>query len=217
MEMSVTEAAKARTRLILATPVVDDAVAFAPKIEQACRAGDVAAVILKLADMDAGRALSAIRIVSSHIEPFGAALLLDGRPDLVAAAGADGVHFADLEGLKAGKPKLASGRLCGVSGLVTRHDAMVASESGVDYVMFGEPGEGGKRPGFSALVERVAWWAEIFQLPCVAFASALDEVEKLSAANADFVALGDALWNASGNAANVVTQATEKLKLPKVA
>jgi thiamine-phosphate pyrophosphorylase len=94
---------------------------------------------------------------------------------------------------------------------------MVASESGVDYVMFGEPGENGKRPGFSAVVERVSWWAEIFQLPCVAFAGELDEVEKLSEAHADFVALGDALWNTAGNAASFVTQATEKLKLPKVA
>jgi thiamine-phosphate pyrophosphorylase len=213
----VTEAVKARTRLILVTPAVDDAVAFAPKIEQACRAGDVAAVILKLADMDAGSALSAIRIVTSHIEAFGAALLLDGKPDLVAAAGADGAHFSTLEQLKSDRPKLATGRLAGVGGLVTRHDAMVASESGVDYVLFGEPSEDGKRPGFAAVVERVAWWAEIFQLPCVAFAGELDEVEKLSEAHADFVALGDALWNAQGNAATFVTQATQKLKLPKVA
>ena len=213
----MTEAAKARTRLILVTPAVDDAVTFAPKIEQACKAGDVAAVILKLADMDVGTALSAIRIVSSHIEPFGAALLLDGRPDLVSAAGADGAHFSNLELLKAERPKLAGGRLMGIGGLVTRHDTMVAAESGVDYVMFGEPDESGKRPGFAALIERVSWWAEIFQLPCVAFAGELDEVEKLSAANADFVALGDALWNASSNAATFVTQVTEKLKLQKVA
>jgi thiamine-phosphate pyrophosphorylase len=213
----VTEAAKARTRLVLVTPAVDDAVAFAPKIEQACRAGDVAAVILKLADMDAGAALSAIRIVSSHIEPFGAALLLDGRADLVAAAGTDGAHFSTIEGLGTARSKLPSGRLVGVGGLVTRHDTMVAAESGIDYVLFGEPGEDGKRPGFSALLERVAWWAEIFQLPCIAYAGELDEVEKLSAANADFVALGDELWNASGNAASFITQATEKLKLQKVA
>jgi thiamine-phosphate pyrophosphorylase len=213
----VTEAAKARTRLILVTPAVDDAVAFALKIEQACRAGDVAAVILKLAAMDAGAALSAIRIVSSHIEPFGAALLLDGSPTLVGAAGADGAYFSNLALLQSERAKLATGRLCGVGGLATRHDAMVASESGIDYVMFGEPDENGKRPGSAAVVERVAWWAEIFQLPCVAFAGELDDVAKLSAASADFVALGDGLWNTSGNAATFVTQATEKLKLQKVA
>jgi len=213
----VTEAAKARTRLILVTPAVDDAVAFAPKIEQACRAGDVAAVILKLTTTDDGAALSAIRIVSSHIEPFGAALILDNRPALVGATGADGAHFSNLELLQSERAKLATGRLCGVGGLVTRHDAMVAAESGIDYVMFGEPGEDGKRPGFAAVVERVAWWAEIFQLPCIAFAGELDEVAKLSAANADFVALGDALWNTSDNAATFVTKATEKLKLQKVA
>jgi len=213
----VTEAIPARTRLILVTPAVDDAVAFASKIEQACSAGDVAAVILKLAPMNDGAALSAIRIVSSHIEPFGAALVLADRPALVGAAGADGAHFSNLDLLKSERPKVAAGRLIGVGGLATRHDAMVAAESGIDYVLFGEPDENGKRPGFAAVVERVAWWAEIFQVPCVAFAGELDEVAKLSAANADFVALGDSLWNTSGNAASFVTQATEKLKLQKVA
>ena len=30
-------------------------------------------------------------------------------------------------------------RIAGCGGLATRHDAMLAAESGADYVMFGEP------------------------------------------------------------------------------
>ena len=53
--------------------------------------------------------------------------------------------------------------------------------------MFGEASS----PAFDLLKERVAWWAELFEIPCVGFASSLDEVELLAAAGADFVALGD--------------------------
>ena len=48
---------------------------------------------------------------------------------------------------------------------------MTAGESGPDYVLFGDdaaPLDAG------ALLERVAWWAEIFFTPCVAFARSLE-------------------------------------------
>jgi len=213
----LTEAAKARTRLVLVTPVIEDAVEFAPLLEQACRAGDVAAVILKVAPEDEVIALSAIRIISTHLAGTGAVVLLANLPGLVDAAGADGVHFSDLDRLQATRTNLAAGRLAGVAGLHSRHDAMVASELGVDYVMFGEPDANGKRPGISALVERVSWWAEIFQLPCVAFADALTEAQQLAHARADFVALSDTIWSQPGNAAELVAKATQLIRHPEFA
>jgi len=204
----VTEAIKARTRLVLLTPPVEDAVSFAPLLEAACRAGDVAAVILNLATDDEVIALSAIRIVSTHLQSTGAALLLAGMPALVEPAGADGAHFSNLDQMQTTRTNLSAGRLSGVGGLPSRHDAMVASESGVDFVMFGEPDAEGKRPGFSALVERVSWWAEIFQLPCIAYAASVDEVPRLVEVRADFVALGDAVWSNQENAAQAVAKAT---------
>jgi thiamine-phosphate pyrophosphorylase len=213
----VTEAAKARTRLILVTPVVEDAVTFAPLLESCCREGDVAAVILNLATEDEVMALSAIRIFSTHLQGTGAVLLLADKPGLVEASGADGAHFSDLDQLQTTRANLAAGRLSGVGGLASRHDTMVAAESGVDFVMFGEPDASGKRPGFSAIIERVAWWAEIFQLPCVAFASSVDEVSRLAEARADFVALGEAIWSAGENAPQAVAKAAQMLRLPEAA
>ena len=40
----------------------------------------------------------------------------------------------------------------------------------------------------------MAWWAELFELPCVGYAASLDEVGPLAQAGADFVALGDWIW-----------------------
>jgi thiamine-phosphate pyrophosphorylase len=213
----VTEAKKARTRLVLLTPPVEDAVSFAPLLEECCRAGDVAAVILRLATDDEVMALSAIRIVSTHLQKTGAALLLSDMPALVEAAGADGAHFTSIDQLQTTRTKLAAGRLSGVGGLPSRHDAMVAADSGIDYVMFGEPDADGKRPGFSALVERTAWWAEIFQLPCVAYAATLDEVPRLAEARADFVALGDAVWSQKEKAPQAVAKVAWLVNQPEFA
>jgi thiamine-phosphate pyrophosphorylase len=65
----------------------------------------------------------------------------------------------------------------------------------VDYVLFGEPDQNGHRPKLEAIVERVQWWAEVFEPPCVGFAAALGEVGLLTAAGADFILLGDAVWS----------------------
>jgi thiamine-phosphate pyrophosphorylase len=91
----------------------------------------------------------------------------------------------------------------------TRHDAMLAAEQGADYVMFGEPADG-RRPSFEAILERVAWWAELFEVPCVGFAAALDEVGPLAAAGADFVALGGIPDDAQAAAA-AIAAAAERL------
>ena len=83
---------------------------------------------------------------------------------------------------------------------------MTAGEMGADYVMFGEPHEGAQTVGLASLVsltERVVWWAEIFETPCVAYAEALEAAQALAEAGADFVALGDAVWNGSSPAAAV--------------
>jgi thiamine-phosphate pyrophosphorylase len=77
---------------------------------------------------------------------------------------------------------------------------MTAGEMGADYVMFGEPQGGARTMSLASLAERVAWWAEIFETPCVAYADRIDAVGALAEAGADFVALGNAIWDSSSPA-----------------
>ena len=120
--------------------------------------------------------------------------------DGVQVSGADEAFGSALESLK---PE----RIVGVGGLASRDDAMRAGEEGADYVMFGEPVPGRESEAPSDTLERVGWWAEIFNVPCVGFASALSEVEPLASAGADFVALGDAVWNDLRDPATAVAEA----------
>jgi len=92
---------------------------------------------------------------------------------------------------------------------------MLAAEAGADYVMFGEPDENRNRPSFDAVVERVAWWAEVFEIPCVGFAATLDEVQPIAAAGADFVAVGDCIFADARGCAAAVADAARRLALPE--
>ena len=52
---------------------------------------------------------------------------------------------------------------------------------------------------------------EIFTVPCIGFAPRLEDVGTLSLAGADFVALGDAVWNDARGPAAAVAEAQAAL------
>ena len=192
-----------RQRIYLITPPVGDSKTFARALAAALDAGDVAAVLLRLADSDERTLVNRAKAIAAVVQPRDIALLLDGRADIAIRAGADGAHLTGIAALTAALGALKPDRIAGAGGLRSRHDAMLAAEAGADYAMFGEPdrsgGQGGQgnqgnRPAFDTVLERIAWWAELFQPPCVGYAANLDEVGALAQAGADFVALGDWIW-----------------------
>jgi thiamine-phosphate pyrophosphorylase len=154
----------------------------------------VAAVLLRLAAADDRTLINRSTALAPTIQDRGAALLLDGHAGIAAHAGADGAHLAGVADFQTALAALKPARIVGCGGLATRHDAMMVAEAGADYVMFGEPDAHDARPAFEAIVERVAWWAEVFEIPCVAFAASLDEIDPLVAAGADFIALGACIF-----------------------
>ena len=181
-------------RLYLITPPVGDSETFARELAAALDAGDVAAVLLRLADSDERTLINRTRAIAAIVQLRDIALLVDGRADIAIRAGADGAHLTGIEALTAALGALEPDRIAGAGGLRSRHDAMLAAEAGADYVMFGEPDRQGGRPAFDTVLERIAWWAELFQPPCVGYAANLDEVGALAQAGADFIALGDWIW-----------------------
>ncbi len=202
-------------RLYLVTPPVADAQAFSAQLAEALGAGDVAAVLLRLSEGDERTQINRAKTLVPLVQENGAALLLDGHAGLVARSGADGAHLSGIDAFTAALEQLKPDRIAGAGGLVTRHDAMVAAEAGADYVMFGEPNAAGERPSFAAIEERIVWWAEVFEAPCVGYAASEEEVTPLVKAGADFVALGDWLWRDSPAIAETIVRAAAQLRLPE--
>lgn len=199
-------------RLYLATPEVDDPSSLIASLPGLLAAADVAAVLLRLKLSDQRTMISRIKALAPVIQDHGAALLLDGHVELVARGGADGAHLTGIEALEEALPSLKPDRIAGVGGLATRHDSMAAGELGADYVLFGEPNSKAQRPSVEAIAERLQWWAELFEPPCVGFAASREEAGEFAAAGADFVLAGDFIWNDPRGAAATLTDVEQAIR-----
>jgi len=204
-------------RLYLVTPLLGETNAFARQLGEGVRAADVAAVLLRLKTAGERELVNRVKALASVVQETGVALVLDGQPDIAARAGADGAHLTGIAAFTAAVEGLKPARIAGCGGLHTRDDAMMAGENGADYVMFGEPEADGRRPSFAAVLERIEWWAEVFEIPCVGFAATLDEVGPLAAAGADFVALGESIWDDPRGPSAAVADAATRLGVPEPA
>ncbi|WP_112663872.1 thiamine phosphate synthase [Microvirga flavescens] len=208
--------AETAARLYLITPVLDDE-SFAPRLKEACAAGEVSAVLLHLAPADERTLINRVKALAPAAQEAGAAVMVavQGEVDLATIAargGADGVHApGNLALVKDLRGRLKSERSLGVGNIRSKDDAMSFGEAGADYLMFGEPRADGSVPTLESVAERAAWWAEIFETPCVAYAPSLKDIAALAATNAEFVALGDAVWNHPEGPAKAVKQALDIL------
>jgi len=199
-------------RLYLATPAMDDPAPLAASLAEVLAGADVAAVLLRLKETDQRTMITRIKAIAPAVQTRGAALLLDGHVELVARAGADGAHLGNLAALEDALPSLKPDRIAGVGGLATRHDSMTAGELGADYVLFGEPDASGQRPSGEAIAERLEWWAELFEPPCIGFVASREEAYEFAFAGADFVLVGDFVWTDPRGAATALADVEQAIR-----
>jgi thiamine-phosphate pyrophosphorylase len=181
--------------LYLVTPRLSaaNAAGFAGIFAEVLGAAPAASALVRLAPGAEGDAKAIVGPLLRAAVSADCALILENDARLAARLGADGVHVVGAgdeldQALESLKPE----RIVGAGGLRTRDEAMAAGEKGADYVMFGEP----RGLALELLLERVDWWAEIFETPCVAYAETIEAAGRLARAGADFVALENAVWSA---------------------
>ncbi len=167
-------------------------------LASALDAGDVAAVQLRLKDVDDRTILKAAEILKPVVQDHGVALIMNDRPDLAIKAGCDGVHLGqDDEPYGEGRRIMGPDRIVGVTSHNSRHLAMEAAEQGADYVAFGAffPTTT-KDPKAQADPEILRWWSEMMIVPCVAIGGiTVDNCKPLIEAGADFLAVSAGVWN----------------------
>ena len=125
------------------------------------------------------------------VQRAGIAAVLGGDARLARTLKADGVHIPwsddSAEVYAEAREILGARAIVGAEAGPLRHDAMVMAEAGVDYVGF-SAAEGEDARVLQA--ELVAWWGEIFQIPCVAFdVAGVEDAAALADAGADFIGL----------------------------
>jgi thiamine-phosphate pyrophosphorylase len=173
--------------------VVETAAAAAERLAAALAAGKVASVVVTVPE-GANVPAAEVQALLKQAQAAGAAALVQNDARLARTLKADGVHLTPAVGAKGygeAREIVGGGMIVGVDAGRSRHEAMVVGEDGADYVAFGIPAHVGDREkAHLRRCELVAWWAELFEVPVVAFdVTDAEEAGALAAAGADFVAL----------------------------
>jgi len=184
-------------------------------VETLLSAAGVAALLITAdaAPLDAARAKPLIDLAQAR----GVAALIEGDAALARTLRADGVHLPwskDIVTRYGTARDILGGRfIVGADAGRFRDDAMTLCEAGADYVGFGIPAHVEDRETARARqLDLVAWWAEIFEPPCVAFdLETIEDATRLAAAGADFVALKSPSTGVSGELARWAKEAAHAL------
>ena len=164
-----------------------------PDLEPLARIGRPAVILVTGIGADVDAASLAPFVAAAR--RLDLAVMIENDSHLASALDADGVHLrAGSEALAEARRLLGEAKSIGASCALSRHDAMTMAEGGADYIAFGESGLAGDADA-EDVADMIQWWAEIFEVPCVAWAQehySLDQLGGLVAAGADYlsVALG---------------------------
>ncbi len=140
--------------------------------------------------LDAEAVLPLIRLAQAG----DVAVLLADDAQLARVTKADGVHLTWSKDIAArvaeARDILGNRFILGVDVGRSRHVAMELGEAGVDYIAFGIPDHVEDRTtAIERRLELCGWWAEIFEVPCVAFdVDDLDDAADLADVGTDFIA-----------------------------
>jgi thiamine-phosphate pyrophosphorylase len=192
-------------RLYLITPPsIGDLNTFSKELEAVIEAGDVACLQLRLKNVSDAEILAAAQAIFPLAQAMGVACLINDRPDLARACGADGVHIGQSDGsVDQARKAIGKDAILGVTCHNSRHLAMEAAEAGADYVAFGAFFDTAtKSAPTRANLDILTWWQEIMETPCVAIGGITpDNGADLVRAGADFLAVSAGIWAWPGGAA----------------
>lgn len=152
----------------------------------------IASVIVAPVAQQALDAAGAMPLVAAA-QKAGAAALIQDDARLARTLKADGVHLPVCDSPDAAfseaRDIVGGQAIVGMDAGRSRHDAMSAGEDGADYVGFGIPAFVKERDeAIERRAEMIAWWGDIFEVPCVAFdVESAEEARRLALLGADFV------------------------------
>ncbi len=152
----------------------------------------IASLLIKPRDgekLDAGAA----KVLIGLAQKRGVAAFIADDAALARMLKADGLHLSwskeTAKHFSEARADLGDHVMIGADCGRSRDDAMLLGEAGADYVAFGIPARVGDR---ATAEERqrdlISWWAEIFEIPCVACdVASPEQARALADSGADFI------------------------------
>jgi thiamine-phosphate pyrophosphorylase len=202
--------ADVRTRLVLVTPPLYEAAAFAPRLSDAFAGGDVASLIITGDPLTLqSKAEALVPIATAR----GVASLVLNDTRIAARANADGVHVeSGRVNIQLALDSFRRKKIVGAGNVTSRHDAMEIAELEPDYLFFGRLDGDTANGIFPRALELAEWWSEVATIPAIVMGGKdLGSVEQAASAGIEFVALSSAVWEHAKGPGAAVAAVAERL------
>jgi thiamine-phosphate pyrophosphorylase len=183
--------------LYLITPQEIEPEIFYDALAEALDAGNIAAVQLRLKNIDDLAILRAARILLPLCKNRNVPLIINDRPDLALESGCNGTHVGQQDtSYKKARNIMGESQIVGVTCHNSKHLAIEAAEEGADYVAFGAFfSSNTKIVNHTANTDLLKWWSELMVVPCVAIGGIKPEnCQPLVSSGADYLAVVSAIW-----------------------
>ncbi len=199
-----------RCRIVLVIPAEG---LTASALGDALSGGDVASVILPQYELGEQEFQERAEQLCPVVQDSGAAFIIAGDTRIAGRIGADGIHLeSGRSGIEDAIAATKGRIIVGAGGAKTRHEALELGEAQPDYLFFGKFGFDTKAEPHPRNIALGQWWAEMVEIPCIVMAgSEIGSVVPVAETGADFVALGEAVFNASGSPAERIREANALL------
>ncbi|MEM1430942.1 MAG: thiamine phosphate synthase [Pseudomonadota bacterium] len=181
-------------QIYLVSPPAFELSRFPGDLARVLDARPVACVRLALATRDEDRLIRAADALREVTTPRDVALVMSEHVGLAERLGLDGVHLDGTRGVRAARSALGADAIVGAFCGASRHDAMVAGESGADYVALGPLTGSALGDGQVAASELFQWWTEMMELPVVAEGGLTEDTVRGLWDDVDFFAVGEEIW-----------------------
>ena len=190
-------------RLVLVTPRTIDLATFPAELETALAAGDVASLIVAVEGGSEMLRQRIAEILTPIAQARDVAVLVRNDTRAAGRSRSDGVHVdTGLADLANALDTFHPDGIVGVGGLETRHEAMEAGDTQVDYVFFGDLDRPEAPEAAPRALDLATWWVPLFEPPVVLMGGAtLASLDAAAAPGADCVPLRDAIGPAPRGAA----------------
>ncbi|MFC6490152.1 thiamine phosphate synthase [Nitratireductor sp. GCM10026969] len=200
-----------RCRLVLIAPPTGEG--MLERVDSALAGGDVASLVIPAYGADEAAFQEHAERLTRMAQARGVAAIIAGEPRMAARVGADGVH---IEGTKAELAEVIGKHqakmMVGCGGAKNRDTALELGETQPDYIFFGRFGYDGKPEPHPRNLALGEWWSQLVEIPCIVLAGAdIASVDDVARTGAEFVALGNAVFAAGADPAQMVAEANARL------
>lgn len=194
---------------LLTPPSIPNMDAFLKTLEATLSAAPVACLQIRLKNIEDSALIQAGKAIVPLCHQYGVNVLMNDRPDLVDAIGADGAHIGqdDMDYFSS-RDLLGGDAIIGVTCHNAKSLAFEAAGAGADYVAFGAFFDTPtKKAKTRADLEILQWWQEAVEIPSVAIGGiTVDNAKQVIDAGADFIAVCSGVWDYKDGPAKAVSQ-----------